>query len=222
MLSDPAPPPPPTYPPLVSSLGSALGATSGAAQAWMVTNTGAASGAVAWVMWDYVMGRKPTAMGCCGGIVVGLVAVTPGSGYVTVGAAIIIAMISCIISNIVQQWFKHWGKVDDVLDVFPCHGVGGTSGMILTSLFSTEKISGEGSMNGLFYGEGELFWHTLVVAVGLIVWFVVFTVIIFYIVNAITPMRVSEEDQLTGLDHSKHGEMGFATGAFGSEGSAIA
>jgi Amt family ammonium transporter len=121
--------------------GSAVAASPLAVQAFLTTNTATASAMLTWVFVDHIRGSKSTAMGACVGAVVGLVGITPAAGFVTVGGALLIGMIAAVISNIAAHIFNEKAKIDDTLDVWPCHGLGGTSGMILTSLFSTTAVN---------------------------------------------------------------------------------
>jgi Amt family ammonium transporter len=185
--------------------GSAVAASYSAGQALITTNVAAGTAMCTWVLWDYIQGRKAGAIGACGGLVVGLVVITPACGFVTVGGSMIMGMVGSIISNVALHWFKNLSMVDDTLDVWACHGLGGTSGMVLTSLFATDRVYNDG-LDGLFYGSGKLFWHTLVVAALCIPYFLIMTYLIYKFVNFFIPFRVSEEEEIEGLDMSYHGE----------------
>eukprot|EP00611_Tribonema_gayanum_P018036 TRINITY_DN3108_c0_g1_i3.p1 TRINITY_DN3108_c0_g1~~TRINITY_DN3108_c0_g1_i3.p1 ORF type:complete len:491 (+),score=138.18 TRINITY_DN3108_c0_g1_i3:197-1669(+) len=168
--------------------GSAVASGYLASQALVTTNVATATALLAWILWDYIQGRKVSAIGACGGAVVGLVAITPACGYVTVGGSMIIGIVGAIVSNIALHWFKNLSKVDDTLDVWACHGLGGTTGMLMTSLFATDRVYPD-DLNGLFYGSATLFWHTLVVMLCVIPFCLIMTFLIYHVVNVILPFR---------------------------------
>ena len=139
-----------------------------------------------------------SAIGACIGAIVGLVAITPAAGFVTLGQSVFIGFIAAIISNIAIRLTK-MTKIDDTLDVFPSHGVGGIVGMILTAVFANEV--------GLIYGHTEtLFYHLLAIVIVS-----VFTLLMSYLlykaVNFMMPLRVREDQEERGLDASQHGEL---------------
>lgn len=200
--------------------GSAVSAGVSACQALVTTITCASSCLVAWILWDYMLGRKVTAVGACCGAVVGLVVITPACGFVTVGASMIMGIIGAVVCNVAVGYLKKNSRTDDTLDVFGCHGVGGITGMILTSCFASPHVSPDPeNLYGLFYGYGKLFWHTLVVGILVCIGCSVGTIIIYHFVNLITPFRVSAEEEAAGLDSSLHGEM--ITMTFGGEDKAM-
>jgi len=186
--------------------GSAMGANGLAVQALGTTTVGAAAAAMAWVFFDKIMGHKLSAMGACIGAVVGLVAITPAAGYVSIPHAIFIGVISSIVSNIVVGKFPK-GKIDDALDVFSCHGVGGMGGMLLTGVFASKEVNPAITNQGLIFGETTLFVNQLVALVCVSAFSFIMSYILFYVVNKITPLRVSEEKEALGLDISQHGEF---------------
>lgn len=184
--------------------GSAFAANSVAVSALATTNTAAAAAGLAWMFFDVLKGRKPSVLGFCIGAIVGLVAITPGAGFVAVPQSIFIGVTAALISNI-AVYFKTKSSLDDTLDVFPCHGIGGISGMILTGIFATKAINPAGN-DGLFYGNPAFLFTQLkglsiVVAYSFVVSFG-----IFKLINSIMPMRVSEEEEEIGLDASQHNE----------------
>lgn len=185
--------------------GSALGANGLATQALGTTTVAAAAASMAWVFIDKIMGHKLSAMGACIGAVVGLVAITPGAGFVTMPHAITIGIIGSIISNFMVSKF-HRSNIDDALDVFACHGVGGMVGMLLTGVFASSDINPAVVNQGLAYGETKLFILQSIALVGVSVFAFGMSYFLFYIVNKITPLRVSEEREQLGLDISQHGE----------------
>jgi ammonium transporter, Amt family len=181
--------------------GSALAANETAASAFLTTNTASAAAMLAWMFFDGFRGRKPSALGACIGAVVGLVAITPAAGYVTVGASILIGVVASTLCNIAAHW-KSKSTVDDTLDVFPCHGVGGTVGMIATGIFSTVATN-----KGLFYGETTTFLHHIVALVGVGGYSFLMSLILFKVTDALIPLRVTPEQEDIGLDISQHGEV---------------
>ncbi len=177
--------------------GSALAANGLAAKAFLTTNTASASAMLAWLFFDCARGRKPSALGACIGAVVGLVAITPAAGFVTVGASMFIGVAASIISNIAVH-LRTKTTLDDTLDVFPCHGVGGIVGMLLTAVFA-DKV-------GLIYGETTTFIYHLY-ALGIVAIFVLGGSYLLYWLSDMTiPVRVSDAEEEMGLDISQHGE----------------
>jgi Amt family ammonium transporter len=186
--------------------GSVLGANALTGQVWITTNAATASAMLTWLLMDRLKGNKLRATGACIGAVVGLVAITPACGFVTVGGAILIGMIGSIVSSLAMlgmSMIRH--KVDDSLDVFAAHGVGGTTGMILTSLFATTSVNSLG-FDGGFYGGGTLFWKTIVTMLCVVPFICLMSFICFFITNLITKLRVDPNDEVAGLDVSVHGE----------------
>ena len=177
--------------------GSALGANELAGLAFATTNTASASAALAWIFLDVIMKREPSALGACVGAVVGLVAITPAAGYVTVGASIFIGIFASVISNLAASW-KRKTSIDDTLDVFPCHGLGGITGMIATGIFAKDL--------GLFYGHTATFLAHLLALVIVSVFTFGGSFLLYKLTNKIIPLRVSKSDEYDGLDISQHGE----------------
>ncbi len=184
--------------------GSALAANSLAVSAFATTNTAAAAAGLAWMFFDLLRGKKPSVLGFCIGAVVGLVAITPASGFVAIPQSIFIGVVAAIISNL-AVYYKSKSPLDDTLDVFPCHGIGGIVGMILTGVFATKTINAGGN-DGLFYGN-PAFFFTQLKGLGIVVAYS-FSVSygIFKFINWVMPMRVSEADEEMGLDASQHDE----------------
>jgi ammonium transporter, Amt family len=190
--------------------GSAVGASALAVSAFAATNTAAAAAGMAWILFDSVKGKAPSAMGFCIGVVVGLVAITPAAGFVTVPVSIFIGVVASIISNLMVTWRARTG-IDDTLDVFPCHGIGGISGMLFTGIFATgavnSMVTAEGMKGeGLFYGGVDLFVTHLLALVIVVAFAFGGSFLLLFITNLISPLRVSEEDENTGLDVTQHGE----------------
>jgi Amt family ammonium transporter len=186
--------------------GSALAANGLAAQALGTTTVAAAAAGMAWVFFDKILGHKVSAMGACIGTVVGLVAITPAAGFVSIPNALFIGVFSSIVSNIMVTKF-HKGKIDDALDVFACHGVGGMTGMLLTGVFASKAINPAVTDQGLIFGETTLFINQLTALVIVSVFAFTASYFLFFIVNKITPLRVSEDREELGLDISQHGEF---------------
>lgn len=178
--------------------GSSLGANAGAALAFATTNTASASAMLAWIFFDAIRGRKVSAMGACIGAVVGLVAITPAAGFVTIGQSIFIGFIAAIISNVAVH-YKNKSALDDTLDVFPCHGVGGIVGMIATSIFAEEV--------GLIYGDPTTFFYHMLALVIVGVYTFGGSWLLYKFTNMIIRIRVKPEQEEMGLDLSQHGEF---------------
>jgi len=184
--------------------GSALGANGLAVSAFATTNTAAAAAGLSWMFFDVIKGKKPSVMGFCIGAVVGLVAITPGAGFVGIPQSIFIGVVAALISN-VAVYYKQKSTLDDTLDVFPCHGLGGIVGMVLTGIFATKAVNTAGN-DGLLYGNASFFFVQLkAMAIAVIYSFFV-SLIIFKIIDFIQPLRVSSEEEEMGLDESQHDE----------------
>jgi Amt family ammonium transporter len=184
--------------------GSALAANSLAVDAFANTNTASAAAGLSWVFFDVIRGRKPSSLGFCIGAVVGLVAITPASGYVGMPQSLFIGFIAAICSNIAVYW-KGKTTVDDTLDVFPCHGIGGIVGMICTGIFASKQINPAGN-DGLLYGGTQFFLHEILGCLIVVVFAIVMSFVVFKIVDLIIPIRVSVEEETLGLDISQHTE----------------
>ncbi len=184
--------------------GSALGANALAVSAFATTNTAAAAAGLSWMFFDVLKGKKPSVLGFCIGAVVGLVAITPGAGFVGIQQSVFIGVVSALISNI-AVYYKSKSSLDDTLDVFPCHGIGGMVGMILTGIFASKAVNSAGA-DGLFYGNVVFFLTQikgLAIAVG---YSLAASFLIFKLINLVEPLRVSSEDEEIGLDASQHNE----------------
>lgn len=184
--------------------GSALGANGLAVSAFATTNTAAAAAGLSWMFFDVLKGKKPSVLGFCIGAVVGLVAITPGAGFVGIPQSIFIGMVAAIISN-VAVYYKSKSTLDDTLDVFPCHGIGGMVGMLLTGIFASKAINGAGA-DGLFYGNFEFFFTQVKGLFIAVAYSTIVSFLIFKLINLIEPMRVSSADEELGLDASQHNE----------------
>ena len=186
--------------------GSSVGAGNIAAVALATTNVAAAAAALSWIFFDAAQGRKPSALGACIGAVVGLVAITPGAGFVSVPHAIFIGFISAMVSNLLVTYKNNKTSIDDTLDVFPCHGVGGMVGMVLTAVFADQNINSVVVDKGLFFGETKLFTNHLIALVAVSAFAFIGSYILLYVTNFITPLRVTQAEEEEGLDMSQHGE----------------
>jgi len=179
--------------------GSALTASGQAAMAFATTNTASASAALAWIFFDRMRGHKPSALGACVGAVVGLVAITPAAGFVSIGESIFIGTCASVVSNLMVHWKNKKSTIDDTLDVFPCHGVGGMVGMLMTGIFAKDV--------GLTSGHAT----TFLVHCGALIFVAAFSFtgswILYRITDMIIPLRVSKDQEELGLDLSQHGEV---------------
>jgi len=177
--------------------GSALGANFDAVVAFANTNLASATSMITWIFYDRFTNRKMTAIGACIGAIVGLVAITPAAGVVTLGQSIFIGFIAALISNISISAFRKL-NIDDTLDVFPSHGIGGIVGMLMTAVFASEV--------GLIHGETKTISMHLIAVVIVAIYTIIVSYGLFKLVNYITPIRVREDQEERGLDASQHGE----------------
>ncbi|MNX55123.1 Ammonia channel precursor [compost metagenome] len=184
--------------------GSALGANSLAVSAFLTTNIAAGAAGLSWMFFDVSRGKKPSVLGFCIGAVVGLVAITPGAGFVSIPSSIFIGVIAAVISNLAVSW-KQKTSLDDTLDVFPCHGVGGIVGMLLTGVFATKTVNSAG-VDGLLYGNPAFFLTQLKGVVIVVIFSFVMSFVIFKLINLVQPIRVTSEEEEEGLDASQHNE----------------
>ncbi|UAY51465.1 ammonium transporter [Ferruginibacter albus] len=186
--------------------GSALGANGLSVSAFATTNTAAAAAGLSWMFFDVLKGKKPSVVGFCIGAVVGLVAITPAAGFVAVPQSIFIGVIAAIISNVAVM-IKSKSKLDDTLDVFPCHGIGGMVGMLLTGVFADHNVNSlVPEAGGLASGSGAFFLIQLKAMLCAVIYSFVVSYLIFKFINFIVPLRVSEEEEEEGLDASQHDE----------------
>ncbi|GHT52069.1 ammonium transporter [Endomicrobiia bacterium] len=188
--------------------GSSLAANGLAAHAFITTAVSAAAGMLMWMLLDIIKQGKPTLIGVCTGVVAGLVGITPAAGHVEVWAALIIGITVSPVCYYGIALIKKIFKIDDALDAFGCHGIGGIWGGILTGVFANPVISGSGSL-GLIYGQTAQFIAQIK---GILITFVVVvvgTLLCAGIVRIFTPLRVSKKEELIGLDISEHGENAY-------------
>lgn len=187
--------------------GSALAADGSAGMAMLVTHLGAASGSLAWMVREWLKHGKPSVLGIVTGMVAGLGTITPASGYVGPGAAIIIGLIAGFACFEATMFLKHKLKIDDSLDVFPVHGVGGIIGTLLTGVFVASQYGGKG------LAEGKTIMGQVVVqGIGVIstaVWCGIVTLVLLKLIDAVIGIRVSEEEEVEGLDVVLHEERGY-------------
>ena len=186
--------------------GSAVGAGSLAVSAFAATNTASAAAGITWVLFDVFRGKKPSALAFCIGAVVGLVGITPACGFVTIPHSIVIGVVAALISNMVVTW-KNKSSLSDTLDVFPCHGVGGMVGMLMTGIFANVAVNAANTTgNGLFFGETKLFFIHMMALVIVSAFAFVGSYVLLFVVDKISPLKVSDEEYKMGLDLSQHGE----------------
>ncbi len=184
--------------------GSAVGSSALAASAFATTNTAAGAAGLSWMFFDVLKGKKPSVVGFCIGAVVGLVAITPAAGFVAIPQSIFIGAATALVSNI-AVYIKSKTKLDDTLDVFACHGIGGMVGMLMTGIFATKAINAAGP-DGLAYGNPSFFIIQLKAMLIAASFSFIMSFIIFKFINFIIPIRVSESDEDEGLDASQHNE----------------
>lgn len=187
--------------------GSALAADGAAANAFVTTNTAASAAAVGWMIVEWRHGGRPTMLGVATGAVAGLVAITPGAGFVSPVSAIVIGVVAgaiCYFAVVIKVRLGY----DDSLDVVGVHGVGGTWGALATGLFASAAIGGT---NGLFAGNPALMGPQILSVLGTIVYAGGLSWIILKILDATIGLRVSEEEEQMGLDLSQHNEAGYST-----------
>jgi Amt family ammonium transporter len=189
--------------------GSAVAASALAASAFAATNVAAGAAGIAWLFVESARGKKPSAMGFCIGAVVGLVAITPAAGFVTVSQALFIGSIASMISAGAIILLAKTSIVDDTLDVFPCHGVGGMTGMIMTALFASTAVNAvvlPTEQGLLITGDPALLVKHLI-ALGIVVAYsLVGAYVLLFITDKISPLRVTAEEEELGLDTTQHDE----------------
>jgi Amt family ammonium transporter len=186
--------------------GSALAANGIAVNAVVTTNTAAAAAGLVWMLLSW-LDNKPSVLGIITGAVVGLVAITPAAGYVTPMAALIIGAVAAPISYYAIK-FRQRRNLDESLDVWACHGMGGTWGALATGLFASKAVNAQGA-NGLFYGNPAQFLVQLLTVVVTIVFAFGMTFLISKLLAKFMSLRVSENEEEVGLDISEHGEQAY-------------
>jgi len=190
--------------------GSALAANGAAGMAMLVTHVGAAAGSLGWMLREWIRFGKPSVLGIVTGMVAGLGTITPASGYVGPGGALVIGLVAGLVCFSATQMIKQKLKIDDSLDVFPVHGVGGCIGVLITAVFASSKL---GVFSGLGLAEGVTMIRQLGVqalgAIATVVWCGVLTWVILKFVDAVTGLRVSADEENEGLDIVLHDEQGY-------------
>lgn len=185
--------------------GSACAANGVACMAFATTNTAGASSMLTWIFLDFMLGKATSAVGACNGIVVGLVAITPGCGFVTVGSSMVIGALACMICYGAGILMKERSGVDDSLDVLTVHGLGGLVGFLCTGIFCSLDVNPAGKQ-GLIYGNGETLAKHIAIVLCLVPCLLISTYGIFYVVDCIVPVRVTQQEEDIGLDRSMHSE----------------
>lgn len=189
--------------------GSALGANGLAAHAFMTSAVSAATALLSWMLIDVLKEGKPTLVGASTGLVVGLVAITPGAGFVPIWSSFIIGSLVSPICYFGVGFIKERVKIDDALDAFGCHGIGGIWGGLATGIFAKSSINSVAKWDGLAFGDFRLFRAQIIGILITIVIAVLGTLICAAIVRIFTPLRVSEKEEKVGLDISQHGENAY-------------
>lgn len=189
--------------------GSGLAADGLAANAFLVTHLATAVAAVTWMSLEWIINKKPTIIGICTGAVAGLVAITPAAGTVDAMGAFFIGLISAIVCFTMVAYVKPKLKYDDSLDAFGVHGAGGFVGAILTGVFATQFITGDGGAQGALYGDWGQLGIQAIVNIAAIAYSAILTFILFKIVDKIVGLKVSKEEESIGLDISQHGEIAY-------------
>ncbi len=185
--------------------GSAVGANTLAVNAFGTTTTAASAAGLSWMFFDVIKGKKPSVLAFCIGAVVGLVAIAPAAGFVGIPQSIIIGLVASLVANVAVGIKQRSRKLDDTLDVFPCHGLGGMTGMLLTGVFASTAVN-SGGANGLFYGNPEFFFTQLKAMAIVVGYSFVMSYGIFKFINYLVPIRVSELEEELGLDETQHNE----------------
>ncbi|MBC7997581.1 MAG: ammonium transporter [Leptolyngbya sp.] len=190
--------------------GSALAANGTAALALVNTNTAAAGAMITWLILESTLKGKPTAVGAATGAVVGLVGITPAAGFVYPWAALIIGIVTAIAGfAVIQQRAKT--NLDDTLDVFACHGVGGITGALLTGVFATKAVNSAGA-DGLLYGNPKLLAIQALAVVATVAYTAVASGLLIQLVKLFMPIRAGLTEELEGLDRHTHGEDAYHEG----------
>ena len=189
--------------------GSALAADGLAAHAFMTSAISSAAALVSWMLIDVIKDGKPTLVGASTGLVVGLVAITPGAGFVPIWSSYIIGALVSPICYFTMNFIKHKLKIDDALDAFGCHGIGGVWGGIATGLFAKTSINSVARWDGLVFGNVHLFVAQVLSIIITAAVAVVGTLICIGIIRIFTPLRIDQKEEALGLDISQHGENAY-------------
>ena len=191
--------------------GSALAADGLAVHALVTTHLSAAAAMFSWILLEYLKNGKPSLVGASTGLVAGLVAITPGAGFVSTWSAVIIGLLVSPVCFYAIAIVKHKLGYDDALDAFGCHGVGGIFGGIVTGLFTTPELALDPDNIGLIYGNPRLFLVTIAAIVFTIVWSAGMTFVLVKGISFFMPLRVSDREEVVGLDDTEHGETAYPT-----------
>ncbi|HFU4496719.1 TPA: ammonium transporter [Streptococcus suis] len=191
--------------------GSALAADGLAVHALVTTHLSAAAAMFSWILLEYLKNGKPSLVGASTGLVAGLVAITPGAGFVSTWSAVIIGLMVSPVCFYAIAIVKHKLGYDDALDAFGCHGVGGIFGGIVTGLFTTPELALDPDNIGLIYGNPRLFLVTIAAIVFTIVWSAGMTFVLIKGISFFMPLRVSDREEAIGLDNTEHGETAYPT-----------
>lgn len=187
--------------------GSAVASNGLAAQAFINTNTATALAALAWMFTEWAVTKKPTVLGLVSGMIAGLVAITPAAGFVNIVGSVIIGAIAGFICYFSVTAMKPKIGYDDALDVFGIHGMAGMIGAILTGVFADPAINEAGK--GLLYGNPGQLWTQTIAVLVTIVYTAIMTALIFLVIRIFMKIRVTEEDEIAGLDSSQHSERAY-------------
>lgn len=191
--------------------GSALAADGLAVHALVTTHLSAAAAMFSWILLEYIKNGKPSLVGASTGLVAGLVAITPGAGFVSTWSAVIIGLLVSPVCFYAIAIVKHKLGYDDALDAFGCHGVGGIFGGIVTGLFTTPELALDPENIGLIYGNPRLFLVTIAAIVFTIVWSAGMTFVLIKGISFFMSLRVSDREEAIGLDDTEHGETAYPT-----------
>ena len=189
--------------------GSALGANEIASNAFVVTHVSAAAATVSWVLAEWLMHGKPTVLGAASGCIAGLVSITPAAGFVSPLSAVAIGLLGGVICYLSVSVVKAKLGYDDSLDAFGVHGVGGAWGALATGLFASKAVN-EAGADGLLFGNAAQFTNQLIGVAASILFAAVMTFVIIKIMGLVMDLRVSEAQEMQGLDLSEHGERGYS------------
>ena len=190
--------------------GSALAVNGVALNAFITTNTSAAASALAWGICELVVRKKVTSLGIASGLVVGLVAITPGAGFVSPMSSVLIGGFGGMLCYFFVTVVKQKVDYDDALDAFGCHGIGGIWGGIATGIFASKAINSAGA-NGLIYGNIKLVGIQLIAIGATIAYSAIMTFIILKVISKFANLRVTDEEESDGLDVSLHGEEAYGS-----------
>lgn len=187
--------------------GSALGSNSSAGMAIVVTHLSAAAGSLAWMTCEWIKFKKPSVLGIVTGMVAGLGTITPASGFVGPLGGLVIGLMAGVVCFFATQYIKRVLKIDDSLDVFPVHGVGGILGTLLTAVFYSNSLGG--LVEDESYSIVSQFGVQAIGVVATVVWCGVITFIILKVIDRVIGLRVNEDEETEGLDLVLHNESGY-------------